>query len=969
MLHLRTFGGALVESDAAPPGPAAGQRRVLALLSIIACGGAKGVTRDAILALLWPDSDPEKARQALNQSLYHTKRALQVEELFLKGTDLRFDPEIVRADVSEFERLLDAGDLEAAVALYSGPFLDGFFVNGAPEFERWCASHRTRLAERCAQALDRIAATADAAGNTGAAADARRRLATIDPLNTRVAMDLVATLAAHGDRAGALQYARVHAELLRQEIGLEPDPALARLVERIREEPRPARHVAPPPPTGEASLPDAHATPADVAAAGAEPQGHAPFPTEPPVAAPAPIRRTRRRVAVLIGAVAGVAILAAWIALRFPSRDTAPVSGRVVVAPFRVSSADRSLAYLREGMVELLSTKLASEDPSHSTDPGSVLGAWRRAGVSDTAPSDRGLVLSVARGLGAERLLTGSVVGGPARVVLNATLLDVADGVQRAQASVEGSPDSLLVLVDRLAARLLADESLAADRLADQTTTSLAALRAYLDGQREYRSGQIQAAVKHYRFAVDRDSTFALAALGLVQAAERAIDEPLRARALALAWASRDALGERERLHLLALAGPGYPGMSTDRELLVAWEHAATALPDRADVWQGLGQQLYHAGRRLEIPDARARALTAFERARELDPSFAPPLPYLVLTAAQAGQADRAQEFADAYLALGGEVELRHFVRWYVARATRDTVALAAVRAELPRATVASLRAIGVVSLDDPWPLEDATHGIAGRLARTVRSRDRGELLRGRHALALNAGWPSEARAALEELSAMRDEQQTATIEVQPIFDALYGDGDTVFAARAVARLATRDAPGPLARCALGQWHASRRELALAREQARAMKAQGMTGATSAALCAELLEAWASVEEGQPAARWLVDRLDSLSLAGPPVGELRPYGGIALARLHVRLGAPERALAAVRRRPYFRGWQAYLSTYLRTEAMLAEQLGDRSAAARAWRHYLALRARPEATLAADAASARAAFTRVSQDGP
>ena len=118
MLHLRTFGGALVESDATPLGPAAGQRRVLALLSIIACGGAKGVTRDAVLALLWPDSDQEKARQALNQALYHTKRALQVDELLLKGTDLRLDPEIIRADVAEFERLLDAGDPGAAVALY-----------------------------------------------------------------------------------------------------------------------------------------------------------------------------------------------------------------------------------------------------------------------------------------------------------------------------------------------------------------------------------------------------------------------------------------------------------------------------------------------------------------------------------------------------------------------------------------------------------------------------------------------------------------------------------------------------------------------------------------------------------------------------------------------------------------------------------------------------------------------------------
>src|SRR5919108_1671945 len=236
MLRLRTFGAVLVERDGELLGGAAAQRRVVALLAGLAVARDEGVSRDRMLGLLWPDSEPEKARQALAQALYHARRALAQDDLFVTGADLRLNSNVITSDVAEFEEALDRGELELAVSLYKGPFLEGFYVGGTSEFERWASRERKRLADRCAGALERLALAAEANKDYQRAVDWRKQLAGLDPLNSRVAIDLMMAMAATGDRAGAIQHARVHETLLRQELDVEPDAALSQMVERLRDD-------------------------------------------------------------------------------------------------------------------------------------------------------------------------------------------------------------------------------------------------------------------------------------------------------------------------------------------------------------------------------------------------------------------------------------------------------------------------------------------------------------------------------------------------------------------------------------------------------------------------------------------------------------------------------------------------------------------------------------------------------------
>jgi DNA-binding SARP family transcriptional activator len=148
MLTLYTFGGAHVAGDdGAPLGGAAAQRRLLALLALLAVAGERGLSRDKLLALLWPEGNPDKTRHSLTQALYHARRALGHDDLFIGSTELRLNADRLASDLREFERAVAAGELERAASLYRGPFLDGFYLSGSREFEEWVTGQRTRLAK------------------------------------------------------------------------------------------------------------------------------------------------------------------------------------------------------------------------------------------------------------------------------------------------------------------------------------------------------------------------------------------------------------------------------------------------------------------------------------------------------------------------------------------------------------------------------------------------------------------------------------------------------------------------------------------------------------------------------------------------------------------------------------------------------------------------------------------------------
>ena len=1039
MLRLRAFGTVHVaDSEGVPLTGAAGQRRVLAFLSVLVVAGDGGLSRDKVAALLWPESDAERARHSVTQALYAARRALSCDDLFDAGTVIRLNRARLSSDVQEFEAALAADELERAVALYEGPFLDGFYFPGSPEFEQWISSRREHYADRLAQALRQLALRAEERQDFRGAAEWRKRLAGMRPLDSATTVELMTALAHAGDRAGALRHAEIHATLLREELGIEPDGTVTRLAARLRDpmefssagESRDAAMER----RGQVATPSAESGVADERSSANEP----PTADEPlsvherssieraspdsavsePELEQATDRESRSQEEILrvpstlsvegtkpsapvlwrasfrefwsgsrnrrTAGIAGVLVLAVlvvmvsvWGLRREPAAPAAPVEAplrqTVVVAPFRVSGATEALGYLREGLVELLSARLADDTAARSVDAGAVLSAWRKAGFARDEDLPRATVVRLAASLGAERVVIGSVVGSSSRAILNATVVSVPTGAVAGTASVEGPADSVTMLVDRLAARLLVQVAGEDNALAEQTTASLPALRSFLAGQAAFHRHDYDAAQRAYERALRSDTTFALAALQLVRSTERLQSAEHRGRTLGLAWLGRAALSERDQSLLLTMTGPRFPAPSTAAEQVATWERPTRLFPERADSWYELGARLYHEGAVVGLARSRARADSALNRALSIDSTYSPVRSLVAHIAADLST--RSVNGATSlptvpHDSVGGP--FAPFVRWRVALAAGDSAALRRVRETMLRLGRANLRAIAQAGQFDVVGLADSRLAIDILRSRAERAVDRLEVAEAAHSLSLNEGRLREVETALDRIGELQPGSRAS--QRLRVLNALYGDGDRARGAQAAALLARSiqaTALEPLVlrveqdfdACVLGQWKLSHDDTAGVTRIVQALRdvrsaPSSSVAATPAGLCADLLDASLAVTLRQPNAAETVARIDSLALTPATSGDASTYAPILIARLHERIGDVSGALAAVRKRTYMVGWPRYLATALREEGRYAIALGDRVTARAAYERHLILRARSDTTLVAERDSVR-----------
>jgi DNA-binding SARP family transcriptional activator len=233
VLQLRTLGGLSLVRDGNLFAGAAGQRGRLAILAVIAAAGDTGVSRDRIHSLFWPDSDTERARGALNQSLFAIRRDLGEREAILGNTEIRLNASVLGCDLRDFGDAVAAAELERAVGLYAGPFLDGIHVRSG-EFERWVEQEREKHASRYRDALRQLIDRSRASGDISATVRWCQLLASAEPLSALSALALMKAHVANNDSASALIQARRYEALIREELGAEPDSIVTRFAETLR---------------------------------------------------------------------------------------------------------------------------------------------------------------------------------------------------------------------------------------------------------------------------------------------------------------------------------------------------------------------------------------------------------------------------------------------------------------------------------------------------------------------------------------------------------------------------------------------------------------------------------------------------------------------------------------------------------------------------------------------------------------
>jgi DNA-binding SARP family transcriptional activator/predicted ATPase len=212
------------------------QQKARALLFYLGATGRAHV-RDHLATLLWGESDAPEAHHSLRSTLYLIRRALQAhgaaDSLVVDRAVVRLDLQTLACDLLRYYELVTENTENAlieAVTVCSGPFLQGFALRDAPEFDRWQRQTALDLLTSSRATLERLIDLAVGRGATGEAVRYLHLLTRLDPLDEPAQRRLLGAYLEQGHVARAMRQFEEFETELRQELGVSPEPETAALI-------------------------------------------------------------------------------------------------------------------------------------------------------------------------------------------------------------------------------------------------------------------------------------------------------------------------------------------------------------------------------------------------------------------------------------------------------------------------------------------------------------------------------------------------------------------------------------------------------------------------------------------------------------------------------------------------------------------------------------------------------------------
>ena len=394
---------------------------------------------------------------------------------------------------------------------------------------------------------------------------------------------------------------------------------------------------------------------------------------------------TRRRW-IMGGAVAAGVLAVAAIATAVLTRGNAALDPDLVaVAPFDVLAP--GLELWREGLVDILSRNLDGAGPLRTVAPSLVVRRWSGR-VEPTT------VTQLGQRLGARLAVFGRVVAsGRDSVRVSATLYDVGATRSLADFELRDVGERMDRIADSLTVALLRElgrtRPIGAVRLTSLGSTSLPALKAFLQGERWYRHTDWDSAIAYYQRAISLDSNFTLAlrrigtALGWQRAGLDSLSRALHLRA----GARNHGLSPRDSLLIVAdsLSAAMFLIVQDTlfyqhaKRLLITLNDAVSRYPDDPEAWYAMGEARFHFGFAANAGATWDAALDAFDRAIALDSAFGPAYIHNVDLGLRLGGTSLARRYINAYLALDPKdinAQGIRFVDRVLSPVGRDSVAL-----------------------------------------------------------------------------------------------------------------------------------------------------------------------------------------------------------------------------------------------------------------------------------------------------
>jgi DNA-binding SARP family transcriptional activator len=234
-------------------------RKAQALLLYLAVEGGLH-PRSKLAALLWPDSEPQDARKTLRNALTLLRRLLAdrdpsapahshlLSEQELLGLDpqapLALDLEVVQQAYhqaqrhstlpSQEQRATLVTQVQHALALVRGPFLEGFWLREETGFDAWVQQQQQQWQVRLHLLFERLSSFQETGGELEPARVTLTRWLVLDPLSEEASRRLMRVDLALGDASAAWQVYATCRDRLAEELQVKPSPDTVALAERIR---------------------------------------------------------------------------------------------------------------------------------------------------------------------------------------------------------------------------------------------------------------------------------------------------------------------------------------------------------------------------------------------------------------------------------------------------------------------------------------------------------------------------------------------------------------------------------------------------------------------------------------------------------------------------------------------------------------------------------------------------------------
>jgi DNA-binding SARP family transcriptional activator len=686
--ELRLLGGAaLFGADGRLLAGGAAQPRRIAVLAVLADAWPAAVTRDRLVGLLWPENDDAGARRLLTQALYATRRELG-DVVRASGRDVALDADALRVDLLEFRDAIREGDAERASAAYRGPFLDGLHLRDGAEFERWANGVRDETRRRLQAAVEAMVASQARDGHPRDAARWGERLVETAPFDANAVLGVITLWERAGDRGAALAAAAAYERRMREELELEPDPAVQRRIAELRMlEPATDERRAPAPSPAEGPVP---------------PGIGAPPAAEAPASPPVPPRRPARRWTIAAFAVFAVAGALAALVSRGGAPPAAPRPRVVHLGAFEVRGDARAGASVDAALSAIM---LANLDGA---------GGTRLVRASDGATDPSGAPWAT---------LHGTVVVSGDVVRLDASLRRAGGGSRPTDASVSGPRDSLIALAEQLSLQLVPGLYPELEEIVPTSTAGrfrrVSTLRRRMDGELFLRRGEFDSAYAAFRTATEQDSTLGFVWYRRAVAAELAHRGADADESVAAAERHSTSLPERERLLMrgfrLWRGGDARAAERVFRGLVAAQSR------DR-EAWFQFAELAYHAGPLLGRPIDAAR--DPWRQLVALDSGNYPALMHAVRLEARAGDTVTVRRLLHRAAAIQATSPAALESRVVAAYGVGDPASVSGILDDLP-----------------PWSLDFLHATVAGLLERPAAAR----------AIARRMTRPSEADAVRAE--------------------------------------------------------------------------------------------------------------------------------------------------------------------------------------------------------------------------